>query len=58
MMRVEIGEDFVTIHDNEGELIHWVEDEWVEDSTLVVSIANAVLLAVTKPWELYEILGE
>jgi hypothetical protein len=39
---LEIGEDFVTISDEFGEIVHWVEDEWIEDSSVVISIAVAI----------------
>ncbi|TKJ83837.1 hypothetical protein PaeCFBP13512_22210 [Paenibacillus sp. CFBP13512] len=40
---IVINQDSITILDAEGkEIVHWIQDEWVEDSTLVPSIANAV----------------
>lgn len=38
-----INQDSITILDNEGkEIVHWIQDEWTEDPTVVPSIANAV----------------
>lgn len=39
---IEIGEDHVTISDAQGEIVHWVEDEWIEDSAVTLAIANAI----------------
>lgn len=46
---IDIGKDYITIYDHEGtELVHWVEDEWIEDPEVVISIANAIHLFYTK----------
>lgn len=38
-------EDGIRISDKEGEVVMWLEEEWVEDSSVVYSIANAIKLA-------------
>jgi hypothetical protein len=45
---VEIGSDSVTISDKHGEIAHWIEDEWIQDTGLVLIIANAVNIYYTK----------
>jgi hypothetical protein len=37
-----IGEDYVTISDAAGEIVHWVDDEWTEDPTVAITIATAI----------------
>lgn len=39
---VDIGQDYVTISDKHGEIVHWVEDEWIEDPSVTISIASAI----------------
>lgn len=46
---VEIGEDYVTIFDSYGnELLHWIEDEWTEDPSVTLAIAQAIHTYHTK----------
>jgi len=55
-MRIEIEQDHITIFNNQGyEVVHWIEDEWIEDPTIILAIANAIKMAYTKPGELIEI---
>jgi hypothetical protein len=55
---VIVTESSVTIlHDNE-EIVHWVSDEWEEDSSIVPSIANAIKLAYTDIFELRRLVGK
>ena len=50
MLKVEILEEEITISLEDGtEVVHWVEDEWLEDPTIVPAIAEAVNLAYTNP---------
>lgn len=43
MNLLEISEEEITINDSQGnEIVKWVESEWIEDSAIVVSIANAI----------------
>lgn len=44
--KVEFGSDYIAICDDEGEIVRWVKDEWVENPDVVFSIANGVKLAV------------
>ena len=43
--KVEFEERSVTISDSKGEVVHWVQDEWEEDPSIVFSIVNAVKMA-------------
>lgn len=49
---VEIGTGFVAIHDEDEELVRWLQDEWEANPTLAPTIANAVHLAHTAPQDL------
>jgi len=42
---VYIRDDFISIADDEGEVVRWVRDEWLEEPDIVVTIANAINLA-------------
>ncbi len=42
--KIEFGEGFIAFFDDEGEVVRWVEDEWVDDPGVVLSIANAANL--------------
>ena len=53
MLTVEIYPEEITISLEDGtEVVHWVEDEWLEDPTIVPAIANAIHLAHTAPDDL------
>ena len=42
---VEITEDSVTIRNEQGkEIVHWIEDEWKEDPSVTLAIANAITM--------------
>lgn len=42
-VKVEILRDQITLFDDEGEeLVAWSSNEWHEDPTVVLSIANAI----------------
>jgi len=46
MLNIDICSEEITISMRDGtEVVHWVEDEWVEDPTIVPAIANAIHLA-------------
>jgi len=45
MFTVKFSEDYIAIHYNEQELVGWTMSEWIEDPSVVLSIANAVYLA-------------
>ena len=50
MLTVEIYPEEITIYMEDGtEVVHWVEDEWEEDPTIVPAIANAIHMAHTVP---------
>ena len=55
-LNVEFGEDYIGIYNKEDEVVYWHRDEWEEDSDVVFSIGNAILLATTNPKELLRIL--
>ena len=55
--RVEIEDDYVAIFDCNGEIVRWIDDEWMDDPTIIPSIATAIALSLTKgPEELRNIL--
>lgn len=41
---IEFATDGIYINDEHGEIVSWVEDEWIEDSEVVFAIANAIQL--------------
>ena len=50
---VEVMPTEITISMPDGvEVVHWVNDEWEEDPTIVPAIANAIHLAYYDPEEL------
>ena len=53
--KIIYGEDHITIIDKKTkkEIVHWVKDEWVENSELIFSIAHAVELAYIDKLEEY-----
>ncbi len=55
--RVEITEDTIGIYDGVVELVHWIESEWIEDPSVVISICNAIVLAYDDPGDLLYRLG-
>ena len=53
MLKIEIYDEEITISlENGTEVVYWVEDEWLEDSTIVPAIANAIHMAHTDPKQL------
>jgi hypothetical protein len=50
-LEVEILPEEITISIAQSnlEVVKWVEDEWIEDPTIVPAIANAILMAKTTP---------
>lgn len=57
---IEMTEDALHIYDENGEeIVCWVEDEWIEDPTVALSMANAVHIFHTQgPEYLKTILNE
>lgn len=53
-----ITEDSVTISHNNEEIVHWVNDEWEEDPSILPSIANAIHIAHTDIMELRKLVGK
>jgi hypothetical protein len=50
VLKVDIIPEEITVYLEDGtEVVHWVEDEWKEDPSIVTSIANAIHLAHTDP---------
>lgn len=45
----------VTLFGKTYEVVHWVDDEWEEDSSLTPTIANAVMLCHANPGLLLKI---
>jgi len=59
LIHVDICKEEITISykgtQDDIEIVHWVQDEWIEDPALVVpAIANAIHLAHTNPAKLIE----
>lgn len=48
MAHVEFGLDHITLFDGDQELVHWTQDEWEEDPSLVLSIVNATRILYEK----------
>jgi len=45
----DMGDGSITLHDHRGmELVHWTEDEWKEDPTIVMAICNAIKMLLTE----------
>lgn len=44
-IRIRFEEDAIYFHDDEGEIVMWTEEEWVEDPGVALIIANAAYLA-------------
>ena len=42
---IEIEQDHISISHHGEEIVYWHSDEWNEDADIVISIANAVMLA-------------
>lgn len=43
--QIKFEEDSITISDDKGEVVHWVQDEWKENPSVVFPIVNAVKMA-------------
>lgn len=46
-LSVEAEYDFVSISDENGEIVYWDVVEWQEDPSVTISIVNAVSIALT-----------
>ena len=54
---VDIGSDYVRIHNQKIEICGWTQSEWIEDTEVIKSIYNAIKLAYTNPEELMLLVG-
>lgn len=55
---ITITGDGVYIADADGtELVCWIKDEWIEDPNVVISIVNAVKIAMMDVQQLKDIIG-
>jgi len=53
MLTIEIYPEEITVLMEDGtEVVHWTEDEWLEDPAIVPAIVNAIHLAHTAPDDL------
>lgn len=57
-VKIEIESDHITVYHNDEEIVYWVDTEWNEDPSIVISIANAILLATTDIHELRRLVGK
>lgn len=56
-MSVRITDNYIQIVDDTGnEVAYWDRQEWVEDSEVTLSIAQAIVMALTQPHALRETL--
>ena len=56
IIKIEFTEDHIRIYEGEKEIVGWVQTEWEEDSNVVFSIVNAVMLACIDIQKLKKIL--
>ncbi len=45
METIACSPDSISIKDSKGEIVYWDKQEWLEDPSLIISIANACYLA-------------
>jgi hypothetical protein len=58
-LKVEIEKDHISVIHHGEEVVCWNEDEWNEDASIVVSIANAIRMATPdKIMELRKLVGK
>lgn len=38
----------IYLHDSKGEIVCWVDDEWIEDPSIVLTIVGAVQMGLTE----------
>lgn len=57
LMSVRITDDYIQIVDDTGdEVVYWDRQEWIEDPEVTLSIAQAIVMALTRPHVLRETL--
>lgn len=57
-LKIDIEENFVEITNNGHQVVYWHIDEFEEDGTAAIAMANAIKLAYTNPKELLNILNK
>ena len=45
-VELDFAADAIYIRDDEGEIVSWVMQEWIDDPKVVLSIVNAVRIAL------------
>lgn len=45
----EPGEDYIQVLRGKTEVLYWGSQEWIEDPSLVLTIVNAVAMAIGDP---------
>jgi hypothetical protein len=59
LIEVDIIPEEITISykgtQDDLEIVKWVQDEWIEDPTIITAIANAIHMAHTDPAKLMKI---
>ncbi len=48
-MIITVKDDHISIHDGEEEIFYWHKQEWHDDPDLIVSVANAITIALSDP---------
>ncbi len=43
MFRVSARLDYIRLEDEQGEIVYWDKQEWIDDPDLVITIANAII---------------
>jgi hypothetical protein len=56
VLTIDYCDEEVTISMDDGiEIVHWVQDEWNENPTLILTIANAIIMARVQPEQLIKL---
>jgi len=45
---INIQQDFISISDKHGEIVRWLDNEWIEDPAVTAAISNAIDIYHTK----------
>ena len=48
-MNITVKDDHISIHDGEDEIFFWHKQEWLDDPSLIVTVANAITIALSDP---------
>ena len=46
-MNITVKDDHISIHDGGEEVFYWHKQEWKDDPDLIVTVANAIVIALT-----------